>query len=94
LAKALEKTAWLDLVANQEKMGEKIGNYMDKLITEVNKCWKICDKSNGANLYKIVWEIIKESTKVKLIYSFTEITVRGNKECLLFLTLSMNINLF
>jgi len=94
LAKALEKTAWLDLVANQEKMGEKIGNYMDKLITEVNKCWKICDESNGTNLYKIVWEIIKESAKVKLIYSFTEITVRGNKECLLFLTLSMNIYLF
>ena len=44
----------MDLVANQEKMGEKIGNYMDKLITEVNKCRKICDKSNGANLYKIV----------------------------------------
>ncbi len=94
MATALEKTAWMDLVADQEKMGEKIGKCLDKLITEINKCLKICDESNGANLYKIVWEIIKKSTKVKLIYSFTEITVRGNKECLLFLTLSMNIYLF
>jgi hypothetical protein len=44
----------MDLVADQEKMGEKIGKCLDKLITEINKCLKICDESNGANLYKIV----------------------------------------
>ena len=37
MAKALEKTAWLDLVANQEKMGEKIGFKFESIKRESQK---------------------------------------------------------
>lgn len=35
MAAALEKAAWMDMVANQEKMGKEIGDYLDKLITKI-----------------------------------------------------------